>query len=113
MRILCSVIIIASVLAFFLINLYFFLVEELVFLMVSEKCCKTPKLTISHVHNTNDMTLVHLNECFNGKFNDDHCRVQNYLYCFSCKTVTPVHNNNSCKAITPVHNNHKKHKFDM
>ena len=59
----------------------------------------------SHVHNTNDMTLVHLNECFNGKFNDDHCRVQNYLYCFSCKTVTPVHNNNnSCKAITPVHN---------
>ena len=32
----------------------------------------------SHVHNTNDMTLVHLNECFNGKFNDDHCRVQNY-----------------------------------
>ena len=59
----------------------------------------------SHVHNTNDMTLVHLNECFNGKFNDDHCRVQNYLYCFSCKTVTPVHNNNnSCKAITLVHN---------
>ena len=68
----------------------------------------------SHVHNTNDMTLVHLNKCFNGKFNDDHCRVQNYLYCFSCKTVTPVHNNsNSCKAITPVHNNHKKRKFDM
>ena len=26
----------------------------------------------SYVHNTNDMTLVHLNECFNGKFNDDH-----------------------------------------
>ena len=26
----------------------FFLVEELVFLMVSEKCCKTPKLTISN-----------------------------------------------------------------
>ena len=64
----------------------------------------------SHVHNTNDMTLVHLNKCFNGKFNDDHCRVQNYLYCFSCKTV---HNNNSCKTITAVHNNHKKHKFDM
>ena len=21
----------------------------------------------SHVHNTNDMTLLHLNECFNGK----------------------------------------------
>ena len=63
---------------------------------------------------SNDMTLVHLNECFNGKFNDDHFRVQNYLYCFSCKTITPVHNNNnSCKAITPVHNNHKKHKFDM
>ena len=55
----------------------------------------------SHVHNTNDMTLVHLNECFNGKFNDDHCRVQNYLYCFSCKTITPVHNN------------HKKRKFNM
>ena len=68
----------------------------------------------SHVHNTNDMTLVHLNECFKGKFNDDHCRVQNYLYCFSCKTITPVHNNNnSCKAITPVLNNHKKQKFDM
>ena len=40
----------------------------------------------SYVHNTNDMTLLHLNECFNGKFNDDHCNVQNYLYCFSCKT---------------------------
>ena len=46
----------------------------------------------SHVHNTNDMTLVHLNECFNGKFNDDHCSIQNYLYCFSCKTATSVHN---------------------
>ena len=67
----------------------------------------------SHVHNTNDMTLVHLNECFNGKFNDDHCKVQNYLYYFSCKTVTSVHNNNNCKTITPVHNNHKKHKFNM
>ena len=42
-RILCSVIIIASI----LVHL-FFLVEELVFLMVSEKCCKTPKLTISN-----------------------------------------------------------------
>ena len=29
----------------------------------------------SYVHNTNDMTLLHLNECFNGKFNDDHCSV--------------------------------------
>ena len=66
----------------------------------------------SHVHNTNDMTLLYLNECFNGKFNDDHCSVQNYLYCFSCKTVTSVHNNNSCKTITSVQNN-KKHKFDM
>ena len=51
-RILCSVIIIASILAHllknFLINLYFFLVEELVFLMASEKYCKTPKLTISN-----------------------------------------------------------------
>ena len=48
-RILCSVIIIASVLAFFLKNQsVFFLVEELVFLMVPEKCCKTPKLTISN-----------------------------------------------------------------
>ena len=52
-RILCSVIIIASVLAFFFfffksICIFFFLVEELVFLMVSEKCCKTPKLTISN-----------------------------------------------------------------
>ena len=62
----------------------------------------------SYVHNTNDMTLLHLNECFNGKFNDDHCSVQNYLYCFSCKTVTSVHNN---KTITSVHN--KKCKFDM
>ena len=61
----------------------------------------------SHVHNTNDMTLLHLNECFNGKFNDDHCSVQNYLYCFSCKIVTSVHNNNSCKTITSVHNNKK------
>ena len=30
----------------------------------------------SHVHNTNYMTST-LNECFNGKFNDDHCSVQN------------------------------------
>ena len=56
------------------------------------------------------MTLLHLNECFNGKFNDDHCRIQNYLYCFSCKTITSVHNNNSCKTITSVHNNKK---FDV
>ena len=48
-RILCSVIIIASVLAFLKKNQsVFFLVEKLVFLMVSEKCCKTPKLTISN-----------------------------------------------------------------
>ena len=47
-RILCSVIIIASVLAFFFNQFVFFLVEELVFLMASEKCCKTPKLTISN-----------------------------------------------------------------
>ena len=47
-RILCSVIIIASVLAFFFNQSVFFLVEELVFLMASEKCCKTPKLTISN-----------------------------------------------------------------
>ena len=50
-RILCSVIIIASVLGiFFFLNqsVFFFLVEELVFLMVSEKCYKTPKLTISN-----------------------------------------------------------------
>ena len=60
----------------------------------------------------NDDDDCHLNECFNGKFNDDHCSVQNYLYCFSCKTVTSIHNNNSCKTITSVHNN-KKHKFDM
>ena len=31
--------------------------------------CKACNL---HVHNTNDMTLVQLNKCFNGKFNDDH-----------------------------------------
>ena len=54
----------------------------------------------SYVHNINDMTLLHLNECFNGKFNDDHCSIQNYLYCSSCKTVISVHNN-------------KKHKFDV
>ena len=65
----------------------------------------------AYVHNTNDMTLLHLNECFNEKFNDDHCSIQNYLYCFSCKTVTSVHNN-SCKTITSVHNN-KKCKFDV
>ena len=48
-RILCSVIIIASILVHFFFNQsVFFLVEELVFLMVSEKCCKTPKLTISN-----------------------------------------------------------------
>ena len=65
----------------------------------------------SDVHNTNDMTLLHLS--FNGKFNDDHCSIQNYLYCFSYKTVTSVHNNNnSCKTITSVHNN-KKCKFDV
>ena len=83
----------------------------------ADKCQKQHtvvcKACNSHVHNTNDMTLVHLNECFNGKFNDDHCSVQNYLYCFSCKIVTSVHNNNSCKTITPVHNNHKKRKFEM
>ena len=66
----------------------------------------------SYVHNTNDRTLLHLNECFNGKFNDDHCSIQNYLYCFSCKTITSVHYNNSGKTITFVHNN-KKCKFDV
>ena len=51
----------------------------------------------SYVHNRNDMTLLHLNKCFNGKFNDDvkHCSIENYLYCFSCKTITPIHNNKS------------------
>ena len=34
------------------------------------------------------------------------------ITCFSCKTVTSVHNNNSCKTITYVLNN-KKRKFDM
>ena len=34
------------------------------------------------------------------------------ITCFSCKTVTSVHNNNSCKTITSVLNN-KKCKFDM
>ena len=71
--------------------------------------CKACNL---HVHNTNDMTLLHLNECFNGKFNTYQGSIQNYLYCFSCKTVTSVHNNNSCKTIISVHNN-KKCKFDM
>ena len=66
----------------------------------------------SYVHNTNDMTLLHLNECFNEKFNDDHCSIQNDLYCFSYKTITSVHNNNSCKTITYVHNN-KKCKFGV
>ena len=54
----------------------------------------------SYVHNRNDMTLLHLKKFFNGKFNDDHCSIENYLYCFSCKTITSIHNN-------------KKHKFDM
>ena len=41
------------------------------------------------------MTLLHLNKCFNGKFNDDVkcCSIENYLYSFSCKTITPIHNN--------------------
>ena len=47
-RILCSVIIIASILVLFFNQSVFFLVEELVFLMASEKCCKTPKLMISN-----------------------------------------------------------------
>ena len=48
----------------------------------------------SYVHNTNDMTLLHLNKCFNGKFKDDvkHCSIENYLYCFSCETIMPTHN---------------------
>ena len=47
-RILCSVVIFATVFAFFLI-ICIFVVEELVFLMASEdKCCKKPKLTISN-----------------------------------------------------------------
>ena len=58
------------------------------------------------------MTLLHLNECFNGNFNDDTCNIQNYLYCFSCKTIISVHNNNSCKTITSVHDN-KKCKVDV
>ena len=90
------------------INLFCIFVFFRLQISVKKQHTMVCKACNSHVHNTNDMTLVHLNECFNGKFNDDHCRVQNYLYCFSCKTVTPVHNNNnSCKAITPVHNNHK------
>ena len=36
--------------------------------------CKTCN---SYVHDTNDTTLLHLNERFNGKFNDDHCSIQN------------------------------------
>ena len=46
----------------------------------------------SCVHNRNDMTLLHLNKCFNGKFNDDHCSIQNYLCyrnreCFMCNGI--------------------------
>ena len=67
----------------------------------------------SHVHNKNDMTLLHLNKCFNGKFNNDHCSIENYLYSLSCKTVTSVHNNYTCKTITSVHNNNKKCKFEL
>ena len=51
----------------------------------------------SCVHNRNDMTLFHLNKCFNGKLNDDYCSIENYLCCFSCKTITSVHNNKKCK----------------
>ena len=51
----------------------------------------------SYVHNRNDMTLLHLNKCFNGKFNDDHCSIENYLYCFSCRTIISIHNNKKCK----------------
>ena len=36
----------------------------------ADKCQKQHTMVCkacnSHVHNTNDMTLVHLNECFNG-----------------------------------------------
>ena len=46
-RILCSVIIICFSTSIFLI-ICIFVVEELVFLMASEKCCKKPKLTISN-----------------------------------------------------------------
>ena len=45
-RILCSVIICFSTCIFLIICI--FVVEELVFLMASEKCCKKPKLTISN-----------------------------------------------------------------
>ena len=53
----------------------------------------------SYVHNTNDMILLHLNKCYNGKFNDDVkcCSIENYLYCFGCKTITPILNNKKCK----------------
>ena len=46
-RILCSVIIICFSTCIFLI-ICIFVVEELVFLMASEKCCKKPKLMISN-----------------------------------------------------------------
>ena len=45
--ILCSVIIICFSTCIFVI-ICIFVVEELVFLMASEKCCKKPKLTISN-----------------------------------------------------------------
>ena len=56
----------------------------------------------SYVHNRNDMTLLHLNKCFNGKFNDDHCSIENYLYCFSCKTITSIHNNISANLMCNI-----------
>ena len=37
----------------------------------------------SYIHNTNDMTLLHLNKCFNGKFNDDENVVAQKITCIA------------------------------
>ena len=92
-------------------NYYYVLTNLFVFFHLQitvKKHTMVCKACDSYVLSTNDMTLLHLNKCFNAKFNDDHCSIQNCLYCFSCKTITSVQNN---KTITFVHN--KKHRFDM
>ena len=82
----------------FICSYYFYLLQYILFFHLQitvKKHTLVCKACNSYVHNTNDMTQLHLNKCFNGKFNDDvKCSsIENYLYCFSCKTITPIHNN--------------------
>ena len=85
-----------------IIILYFYVLQYFFVFLFADNCQKHTKICKacnSCVQNANDMTLLHLNKCFNGKFNDDVkcCSIENYLYCFSCKTKTPVHNDKKCK----------------